>query len=610
MTSIDENKIKLIDINQKRHNTRKRAQPPGLANYVWIFRMVAQSKGNALPFTELAREARRKSIHNNSIYPTLEKLSPKNDDIKGEILFRYDNLVKSDITNEQLEKLLIKLEESYNHLLQWDWKKVKPDTRWDRNGNRVITIQRDGNDKNNLIILKLVPKERTVRREDRAVLTIRKKFGQTEDIKENTQTDLLLRSYTFAGTNNKYLSFKIRKNYSVFKVPLFAEWKKGRLFFRSLSEQSYNSSMTSRRHIDIILTNQAKKIVGSYQKKIAHIRNSNNISNQQKIEKINRMQGKISSIYNKREYHTLCLNLKGLLLYAYYEMDSEEFNKSIENLAACDEYTDNTVKALYSYNELGQEEKTPRNLSAYRIKNSFPFLSHYNYLKDLLPKNFAFRQINQISKGLKPRLEAYDINRLKYFVTEQFFREIKLFLVARTGKPYTIGVDEYISEITAYLNHVTELSSILQKNIETTANVKHRYRLLINHITKILEENGDKNNVIPIHDIITEAKLSWQDISNALEYIEEKYGDKFTITFNCIISKQKTTELKSLLQDCPSYNDACESLVKNGIPSICINSTQDAKFGLFHKLGFTTRYEIEDDWDSNLIVIKKRNRSP
>ena len=153
--------------------------------------MVGQCKRNFLPLTELKKEAKCKGKP-ISIHKTLDRLCPEIDDVPGKYLFCYEDLSKDHETDEakekELDKLVKKLEDLYNHFLQWhNWKKVKPVIKPKSNGNKVITIQFD---KNNSIILKLIPRAKKNR--DKAVLTFRKKFEPTEDTAKYTHADSLL----------------------------------------------------------------------------------------------------------------------------------------------------------------------------------------------------------------------------------------------------------------------------------------------------------------------------------------------------------------------------------------------------------------------------------
>jgi hypothetical protein len=53
-----------------------------------------------------------------------------------------------------------------------------------------------------------------------------------------------------------------------------------------------------------------------------------------------------------------------------------------------------------------------------------------------------------------------------------------------------------------------------------------------------------------------------------------------------------------LLKDRPTYDDACLSLINNGVPKSCISEE------LFHKLGFQSSFEKSNS--KNIVVIVKR----
>ena len=407
--------------NPRGKNSIHVSERKGIKNDVWIFRMVAQSKGNYLPFTELKKKAR-----SNSIYKTLDRLSPRIDDIPGKYLFCCDDLAKDHETDEarekEVDKLVRKLEEQYNHFLQWhNWKKVKPVIKpKSKNGNKVVTIQFD---KNNSINLRLIP--RAKKDEDKAILTFRKRFEPTEDITKYTGAGSLLRWFALVGVNNNHLqSFKIRKQYVTLHIPLIPKRKQGKLYFRTLSQESYYSNLYSQRYLDRVPTD-----------------NGQNLS----------------------------MNILGLLAYALDKTDYEELSKSLENLAERDEYQE-VRETADTYNELGQTTDSPIYFN-YKIKKDFPFLAYYNDLKQILPPNFAAEVIKRIATRLKDRLKMLAAGYLRYITTKLFFKEIMMEI--QNNNP---NVDDNLnkafqafrSEITTYLAHAGQWTDYTTTESENT----------------------------------------------------------------------------------------------------------------------------------------------
>lgn len=402
------------------------------------------------------------------------------------------------------------------------------------------------------------------------------------------------------------------------------QWKEGKLYFRTLADKSYYSNKYVSAYLDCSLDERGQQRIRSYQNQMDKILASSNSSSTTKEKEerdkvIQKLQDKISNVYDKREYQVFSMNIRGLLSYALDESDYNEFNKSIENLAECDEYQE-VREPIDTYNELGQRSDFTIYFN-YMIKRNFPFLSYYNDFKHILPGNFAAKLIKKIAKRLKYILDKASPDHLKYVVTEQFFDEIKPSLLIQDNENNNNRIDNnddvskavehyYISEISTYLNNIKKRDLIQQQNSKIFQNIKNRRNSLMEKLHRIIKNNNENNNneVIPIYDSIIESRLSWFDFSDILKSIEKIHGNRFIITDKCIIPKQKAKKLKSLLKGRPTYNDACLSLIENGVSQMCFG-VQDAYIGFFHKLGFTTAYEDENDWNSNLIVVKKKRNN-
>ena len=179
------------------------------------------------------------------------------------------------------------------------------------------------------------------------------------------------------GKNNNHLSsFKIRKQYVTFHIPLIPKPKGGKLYFRTLSEESY-SNLYSRRYLDRVQTESGQN---------------------------------------------LRMNIKGLLLYALNESDYKELGKLLENLAESDVYQE-VKETADTYNELGQTADSPIYFN-YKIKRDFPFLAYYNDLKQILPPNFAAEVIKRIATRLKDGIKMLPVEYLRYITTKLFFKDI------------------------------------------------------------------------------------------------------------------------------------------------------------------------------------------
>jgi hypothetical protein len=501
---------------------KEKIETPGKKDDTWIFRMVAQSRGNFLPAKELTRNAMYEYKH-TSIHKTLKRLCPPTDDIPGTRLFCYNDLIReTNMPDGEYEDLLIKLrgklKDSYDHLLQWhNWRKIKPIMTSKEWGKKVITIRHDDN---NLITLKLVPKTQAIQDQDKAILTFRKKkFDHIDDVSKYTIADSnLLRFCRYGRRNTGHFSFKITEDYITGKIPLIPERKGQKLYFQTLAENTYYSNKYTLSYLDCGLNEKGQRLVKFYEEYIDKILNSNSSSKEKNKKRISNLREKISKIYDKREYQAFSMNIRGLLSYALDESNYNEFNKSIENLAEYDEYQE-VRESIDTYNDLGQRSGFPIYFN-YMIKRNFPFLSHYNDFKHILSKNFAAKLIKKIAKRLKYILNKASPDHLKYVVTKQFFDEIKPLIQANENNNNRIDDNDhdvskavehyYISEISTYLDHIKKRDVIQQQNIKVFQNIKNRRNSLMEKLHGIIKNNDENNNneVIPIYDSIMECRLS------------------------------------------------------------------------------------------------------
>ncbi|GEM_PF-4760932 len=130
-------------------------------------------------------------------------------------------------------------------------------------------------------------------------------------------------------------------------------------------------------------------------------------------------------------------------------------------------------------------------------------------------------------------------------------------------------------------------------------------------ICTTIENNKDKEGIIPIYEQIKKSRLPWNRISEILELIEEKYRNGFIVTDTCLIAKSKAKMLKSLLNEEPLRDEACLSLIKSGVPKSCIVLDLE---NFLNKLGFRTRsedskVELEPNLKHNIFrVVKLKKR--
>lgn len=275
--------------------------------------------------------------------------------------------------------------------MQWqNWTKIEPHYQpEEKNGSKIITIT-IGSDRNNLIILRLEAKHKD---EDKAELTFRKKkFKREDDISKYTAADKMILTFLHCGgINSDILSFKIKRNYITFKVPLFPEWKGDKLYFRTLAEKSYY--LKKLRYLDCTLNDKGRRLVKSYEDCILSLFNSSNWERNK--DRIHKLREKISRINDKKEYQILSINTRGLLSYVLKESNHDELNKSLENLARSDYYQE-IKDSIYVYDECGNKPQYPTSSYCYQIKWNFPFLSYYNDLKNILPECHVAKLIKKL----------------------------------------------------------------------------------------------------------------------------------------------------------------------------------------------------------------------
>ena len=271
-----------------------------------IYRMVAQSKGNCLPASDIVKKGKKRSL-----YLTLERLCGGfglTDDIPGVRLFCFHDLVEG-ITNEQLEKLKAKLNESYRLALpsewKWNWKKVKIRLEKRTADKTVLGVYHE-NDKNNNITIKLYPNKKNDA--EKAKMTIRRKFALTDDISKCPPEIWALAEVSRLESSipeKSILRKCIKANYVSLPIPLIPERNDKRLYFRTLSRESYYRDRHRTACLRFTLNEEGERLVQLCEKKIYNLTYNNSSlntllskKNKQEKEKLQHEIFKIKIVYD------------------------------------------------------------------------------------------------------------------------------------------------------------------------------------------------------------------------------------------------------------------------------------------------------------------------
>lgn len=212
----------------------------------------------------------------------------------------------------------------------------------------------------------------------------------------------------------------------------------------------------------------------------------------------------------------------------------------------------------------------------------------------------------KIARNLKNDLETTRKEVLRYVVSKEFFEEIKPLLIQsihgndKSENKVNHAAEYFLTEMSTYLKHREEKTSIEQHNDKMLQNVEHRKDLLKKKLYDIIERTQNAKEVIPLNELIIESKLQWYQYSSILKLIEERYRNKLVITERCFVPGSKTKELKLLLQGHPTFDNAHLALIENGVPRQCVN------LDLIDKLGFTQAYEDDNDLNSNIVIVRKK----
>jgi hypothetical protein len=257
--------------------------------------------------------------------------------------------------------------------LDWKWDEIQPYFETNSCGNKVIKIKKD--DKN-FIEIELLP----------------------IDSKKH---------------QNGIAKMVLVDNGSTFTPPLIIKRKNSKRYVYSTSRESYIKSIGSRTYLFHTLSKEAKNIVSKKRHQIE-------LMNPRSYE-VEAMEHETETIENNREYS---LNLRGLLLYLAGEsVENNRIDKTLDSISERDEYIRVRDSVI-----IGVNEDNGQNLLrvwTYKIKQDFPFLSHYNAIKKFLPERFSAILLKNIALELQYRLEDINNEDLKYDVTRLYYKGIK-----------------------------------------------------------------------------------------------------------------------------------------------------------------------------------------
>jgi hypothetical protein len=586
--------------------------------------MVAQSKGNSLS----AKITKKMGKNVWMYYSVLNRLTGGTEDMPGIRLFCFDDLGNDDKNEQQFPILKEKLKESYgSFLMDWDWKKLTPHPSLEKN-DKTIVLRHDNDNRIKITLHRNEEDDKKKVEMNIRFISYKDISKYSGEIKSLIWLAKLPRSYFSKGSS---LRKWLKSNYISLDIPLIPEKKDARLYFRTLSRESYYTEKYERACLRLTLNEEGERLVKSNEKKIYSLtrNNSNSLVHEQKHENnklmmINKLKHKISKIQKSKQYNNLNMTIKGLLDYALKERNHEEFKKSISNLAECDEY-DEIIREGYECDDLGFPELQIQIPSTnyhfrYKIKGYFPFLSHYDALEKSLPRGFVLSLLRRIARKVKRYSLDMMPQGLRYIVTKMFYDEIKRWWIRMkrscSNNTTTIdndidnedktGIANYLLEIGEYIGHREEKYSIEQENAKIYHMIEQRCHELYKEMYTTIENSKDKE-IIPIYEHIKKARIPWPRISKILTSINDKYRNRFIITDTCLIARSKAKMLKSLLNKEPLRDEACLSLIKSGVPKSCIVLDLE---NFLNKLGFGTRsedskVELEPNLKHNIFRVVK-----
>jgi hypothetical protein len=379
--------------------------------------------GSRVPLS--ASEIRRKMVKfdpgSNSdwrfVYQKLEELTPTSDVIRGMRLFCYDDLF-SNIHNDVIKNLVKKLEAAYGYGLEWKWDQIQPYFEINPRGNKVINIR---NDNKNFIEIELLPIDN-----------------------EKHQTDLAKMVLVING--------------SKFEPPLITKRKNTKWYVHSMSSKTYVKGVGLRTYLFYTLSKEAENIVSKKRNQIKAL-------DPQFYEKKQVICNEIKEIRNNRHYWVYSLNLRGLLLYLTGEStDSNRIDKTLRSLSERDRYVRVNDSVLIGLDKNNVEDLL--RVWSYQIKEDFPFLSHFNELKNNLPEKFSPSLLKNIALELRDRIEDISNENLKYEVTSRYYKALtdQFWLVGISSTPLILDrnrvnpetrdlIIKYQLEILTYLIH-------------------------------------------------------------------------------------------------------------------------------------------------------------
>lgn len=370
-----------------------------------------------LPAKEIRKKMRERYYPGDScrfIYQKLRELTPTDEKIPGASLFCYEDFVANS-DNDVNKRLVKKLEIEYN--LGWKWDEIQPYFETNPSGNKVIKIRKD---EKNLIEIELLP-----------IIP-----GQRQD-----------------SLANMVLVDNGRK----FTPPLITKRTHTNWYVYSMSSKTYTTSIGSRTYLFHTLNKEAEGMVS---KKRNQIKLMDPESNEVEV-----LEHEIREIKNDRHYWEYSLNPRGLLLYLTGEsLENNRIDKTLDSLSERDEYIRICDSVVVGVNEENGEDVL--SVWRYKIKQDFPFLSHYREIKKHLPERFSARHLKDIALGLQNRLEDISYENLRYEVTRLYYKHVKdhFWLESALFTPLILDrsrietkvrdmIIEYQREILAYLIH-------------------------------------------------------------------------------------------------------------------------------------------------------------
>lgn len=249
-------------------------------------------------------------------------------------------------------------------------------------------------------------------------------------------------------------------------IPLHIEDRGKGLCVYSVTQISAVSSKISRWYLHAELNQNGNKKIKLIERQIDMIQSDPSMTNKEKTEKLEEYNQKNSVIY-KRQYQTLTVKTKGLLLYSLLESNLDKFNEIMQNISGYNKYNEEDFDSHYESEALFPNT---RNQDQIR-KTDFPFLFDYHKFKDALPQGFAFNVLKRIAMALQNSLETISSSTLKYKVTSQFFAEVRDYLW--NPKAFGISDIDYVNDATFMIlnNYHSVIGSYVRRKQEMLSRI-------------------------------------------------------------------------------------------------------------------------------------------